>query len=159
MRILFILFLIPFTLTAQKNCGDTPELNRKIVKLANTKLKKKVGTGECWDLIQFVLDDTDAEWDKYEVYGKVINHEKKCIYAGDIIQFEGVELEWTEGNMTYTETMGHHVAIVDEVLDDNTLVLIHQNTGQHGRKVGKTTFRLDAMTQGEIVVYRPQEGE
>lgn len=146
--------VFPFWSIGQ-DCDDVPELNKQIVELAEAKLKKKVGTGECWDLAKYVLDATEAEWDNFEVYGERVNPKKDCIYPGDIIQFEKVKLKWEEGNFTYSETMTHHTAIVYEVSDENTLTLIHQNTGQHGKKVGLTEFRMDAMVKGEIKVYRP----
>ena len=158
MRFILLLIILPFCAFGQ-DCDDVPELNQEIVDLADAELKKKVGTGECWDLAQYVLDATGAQWDKFEVYGKQINHNKDCIYPGDIIQFEKVKLEWEEDGVTYTETMTHHTAIVYEVSDENTLILIHQNTGQHGRKVGLTEFRMDAITKGEILVYRPVSGD
>lgn len=156
MRYLFILFLFPLAAQAQKDCGSTPALNQEIVDLANSKLNKKVGTGECWDLAQMVLDETNADWDGYEGFGKLIDHENECLYAGDIIQFKNVKIEWEEGKYTYEEIMKHHTALIHEVKDDGTIVLIHQNTGQHGRKVGTSIFRINNMKKGKIMVYRPQ---
>ena len=157
MKYLMIVFLLPLGVFAQ-NCDDVPALNQKIVDLADAKLKKKVGTGECWDLAQYVLDETGADWDNFETYGELIDYKLDCIYPGDIIQFKNIKIEWEEDDLTYIETMGHHTAIVHEVKDKSTIILIHQNTGQHGRKVGLTTFHVDAIKKGTIKVYRPQEG-
>ena len=156
MRYVFLLFLIPFGAWSQQDCGDTPALNKRIVEIADAKLNKKVGRGECWDLAQLVLDQTGAVWDGLEEYGKLINHKSQCIYAGDIIQFKNVKIEWEDGKYTYEELMKHHTAIVHEVKSDGTIILIHQNTGQHGRKVGTSEFRIDDMKKGKIMVYRPQ---
>lgn len=155
MRYILFILLFPLTVQAQNDCGDTPKINQEIVDLASTKLHKKVGTGECWDLAKMVLDETNADWDGYEEYGTLIDDENECIYAGDIIQFKNVKIEWKEGKYTYEEIMKHHTAIVYEVKDDGTIVLIHQNTGQHGRKVGTTIFRINDMKKGKIMVYRP----
>jgi hypothetical protein len=143
-------------LTAQEDCGDTPAINQRIVELADAEMNKKVGTGECWDLAKMVLDATGAFWDGYEVYGTLIDHNEECIYPGDIIQFKNVKIEWEEGIYTYSEQMKHHTAIVHEVKEDGTIVLIHQNTGQHGRKVGTSEFRINDMKKGKLMVYRPQ---
>jgi hypothetical protein len=148
--------MFPFVVTAQQDCDETPFINQRIVELADAEINKKVGTGECWDLAKMVLDGTGAEWDGYEVYGELINHKSECIYAGDIIQFKNVKIEWKEGKYTYSETMKHHTAIVNEVKEDGTLVLIHQNTGQHGRKVGTTIFRINDMKKGRLMIYRPK---
>lgn len=156
MRLLILIFLIPFCSLAQKDCGETPELNKKIVALADAELNKKVGTGECWDLAQLVLDGSGAEWNGLDDFGKLIDHKKECIYAGDIIQFENVKIEWEDGKYTYVETMKHHTAVVHKAEEDGTIILIHQNTGQHGRKVGTTVFRINNMEKGKIYVYRPQ---
>ncbi len=156
MRYLILFFLLPFAVSAQEDCGDTPALNKRIVELADAKMNKKVGTGECWDLAEMVLDQTGADWDGYEEFGKLINHKTDCIYAGDIIQFKNVKITWEDGVYTYEEEMKHHTAIVHEVLEDGNIILIHQNTGQHGRKVGTTLFRIKDMKKGKIMVYRPQ---
>ena len=154
MRILFLFLLIP-SLSFSQDCDSVPELNQQIVALADKKLRKKVDRGECWDLAKYVLDETNAEWDDYEVYGKLINRKKECIIPGDIIQFENIKLQWEEGGAKYYETMKHHTAIVYEVVSQDELILIHQNTGQHGKKVGTTTFRLYAIKKGKLLIYRP----
>lgn len=156
MRYLFLLLIVPFTAMAQQDCDETPTLNQRIVEIANAQTNKKVGRGECWDLAQLVLNETGAVWDGFEEYGQLINHKTDCIYAGDIIQFKNVKIVWEEGSYTYEELMKHHTAIVQEVKEDGTLVLIHQNTGQHGRKVGTTVFRINDMKKGKLMVYRPQ---
>lgn len=154
MRILF-LFLLISPISFSQDCDSIPELNQQIVKLAEAKMKKKVDRGECWDLAKYVLDETNAEWDGWEVYGKLINRKKDCILPGDIIQFENIKLQWEEGAAKYSETMKHHTAIVYEVISQDEVILIHQNTGQHGKIVGKTTFRLYAIKKGRLFIYRP----
>jgi len=156
MRYVIFLFLFPLGAFSQNDCGETPQFNQRILQIANAKMNKKVGRGECWDLAQLVLEETGAVWDGLEEYGKLIHHKSECIYAGDIIQFKNVKIKWEEGKYTYEEVMKHHTAIVHEVKEDGTLVLIHQNTGQHGRKVGTTIFRINDMKKGKIMVYRPQ---
>lgn len=156
MRILLVFLLISASSFSQ-DCDTIPELNQKIVKLAKGKMRKKVDRGECWDLAKYVLDETGAEWDKYEVYGKLIDRTTDCILPGDIIQFEGIKLKWEEGNTTYTEEMKHHTAIVYKVISKDEIILIHQNTAAHGRKVGTTTFLLNAIKKGKLFIYRPVE--
>lgn len=152
---LLLFFLLLTTSSFSQDCDSIPELNKKIVKLAKGKMRKKVDRGECWDLAKYVLDETGADWDKFEVYGDLINRKKECILPGDIIQFEGIKLKWEEGNSTYTEEMKHHTAIVYKVKSKNEIILIHQNTAAHGRKVGTTTFRLNAIKKGKLFIYRP----
>ncbi len=138
-----------------QDCGDVPELNRKIVQLARGKIKKKVGRGECWDLANYVLTETGAEWDQLYEYGRLIDPKKECILPGDIIQFKGVKLKWKSGNATYTESMMHHTAIVTEVVNKNELRIAHQNTAQFGKKVGEAPFFFDRVISGKMKIYRP----
>ena len=156
MKVVLFLFLAPFLAISQQNCEEVPVLNQKVVRLADAQMNKKVGSGECWDLAKLVLDESGAEWDGFEQFGRAINHNNDCIFPGDVVQFKNVKLEWVEGKYTYYETMKHHTAIVYEVKQNGTLVLIHQNTGQHGRIVGTSSFRLEDRKKGKITVYRPQ---
>jgi len=159
MGILSVICIVCFAgVSYAQDCDDIPELNRQIVQIAHKYKSKKVGRGECWDLAQLVLNETGAEWDGYEVYGRKINRKKECVYPGDIIQFEKVKLKYTEGNLTYTESMYHHTAIVKEVLSNNEVVLLHQNTAATGRKVGESNLRFDTITKGELFIYRPVPG-
>jgi len=155
MKWIVVVFFLPLFVFSQE-CDSVPPLNQEIIGLAKSQMKKKVGTGECWDLAEYVLDETNAEWDRYEVYGILIDHTNDCIFPGDIIQFEKVKLAWKEDGVSYQEAMEHHTAIVSEVKDATTLILIHQNTGMHGKKVGETVFHMDAIKKGKILVYRPQ---
>ena len=129
-------------------------MNAEIVALTKGKVKKRVGRGECWDLAQYVLDETKAEWGGY-VYGRLIKPEKECIYPGDIIQFEKVKSKWKEGTMTYEESMKHHTAVIVKINNKNEVIIAHQNTAEHGKKVGYSVFRFDRVIAGKLMIYRP----
>ena len=159
MRLVLILFLFITPISFSQNCDSIPEINKKIVKLANKKIGKKVYRGECWDLAKYLLDETNAKWDKFEVYGKLINWKKECIKPGDIIQFEKIKLEWEDGNNTYNEEMRHHTAVVQKVISEDLILVVHQNTAEHGRKVGSSKLRLDAIKKGKLYIYRPIESD
>jgi len=58
--------------------------------------------------------------------------------------------------MTYSESMRHHTAIVYKVIDSNEVILLHQNTAEHGRKVGQSNLMFDSITSGKLFVYRPE---
>lgn len=156
MNKLFLLILVLFysPVFAQK-CIDVPALNLKIIQLTKAKVKKKVGRGECWDLAQYVLDETEAEWDHFEMYGRLVDPKKECIYPGDIIQFEKVKLKWQDGKYTYKESMMHHTAIVLDVVNKNEVRIAHQNTADFGKKVGISTLLFDRIVSGELLIYRP----
>ncbi|NRA12467.1 MAG: CHAP domain-containing protein [Crocinitomicaceae bacterium] len=159
MRIILILFLFTSPLGFSQDCDSIPEINKKIVKLAKKKTGKKVDRGECWDLAKYVLDETNAKWDDFEVYGDLINWKKECIKPGDIIQFEKIKLQWKEGNATYNEEMKHHTAVVYKVISKDLILVLHQNTAEHGRKVGSSKLRLDAIKKGKLYIYRPAESD
>ena len=157
-HLFFLTLLLVSSPIIAQDCDDVPVLNAQIVQLTGKKVKKKVGRGECWDLAQYVLDETGAEWDHFEVYGRLINPKKECIFPGDIIQFEKVKLKWEEGKYTYKESMMHHTAVVVEVINDNQVRIAHQNTAEFGRKVGISTLFFDRIISGRLFIYRPVSG-
>lgn len=153
-QLLFASVMLCFSGFGQ-DCGEVPDLNMQIVQLTKEKLKKKVGRGECWDLAEYVLNETKADWDGFEVYGRLIDPKKECIFPGDIIQFEKIKISWKEGNTSYKESMMHHTAIVMEVKSKNEVIIAHQNTAETGKKVGEASLIFDRITSGKLFIYRP----
>ncbi len=137
------------------NCDSIPELNKKIMSFVKTKLKKKVGTGECWDLAAEALNFSKAKWDKSYVFGKEINYKNDCVFPGDIIQFENVVIKYAEGNKFYKETLTHHTAIVFQVKSKKEFRVAEQNTSVTGKKVGLSWLGLENILEGKIKIYRP----
>jgi hypothetical protein len=138
------------------SCDSTNALNREILNVVKPYIGKKVDRGECWDLANLALNKVNASWDGLLNYGTKVDWKKECIQPGDILQFEKVELKGKiDGNMEYTETFYHHTAIIYAVHDDGTVELIHQNTGQYGKKVGVTTMNFNDLKKGTIQAYRP----
>jgi len=139
---------------------DIPELNKKIIDFVNQSMGKTVGAGECWDLAALSLEYAGAFHDRSSektiyVFGKVIDPEKKKIYPGDIIQMKNVKLQYKKDNGIYTENMAHHTAIVYQVNGKGDFEIAHQNTSFSGRKVGKSSIRLDDVKSGKLTFYRP----
>jgi len=100
-KLLFIpvfIFALSFSQNAYKftkelqiqECNNIPELNQKIIKFVDSKMGKKVGRGECWDLAADALKLVGAKWDGNYKFGIKINPKEECVFPGDIIQFEGV---------------------------------------------------------------------
>lgn len=150
----FITVLVNLGFTT--GCEDIPELNKYVVSFAHSQMGKQVDRGECWDLAAMALNKNNAEWDGEYVFGEEVDEQKECIYPGDIVQFEGVEIEYTEGNTTHFESMGHHTAIIYLVKGKGKVRLIHQNTGFSGRKVGISNLDFSTIVAGEYTIYRPQ---
>ena len=136
-------------------CDTVPELNQKIKDLVGRQIGKTVNRGECWDVAAMALNQTGAKWDKRYEFGRKVDPEKECIYPGDFIQFEDVTIKYTEGQKVFTETMGHHTAMIYEVKAKGVFVLAHQNTGTSGRKVGLSPLDLKTITKGEYQIFRP----
>jgi len=137
------------------SCENTPELNKKIIEFVDSKMKKRVGRGECWDLAAEALQLINAKWNGKYKYGKEVFYESECIFQGDIIQFEGVTVKYMKDGFFYKEKMAHHTAIIHEVKDKGNFVLAHQNTRFSGRKVGLSTLELKNITKGKFKIYRP----
>jgi hypothetical protein len=134
-----------------------PEMNKQIIEFVNSKIQKKVGTGQCWDLAAEVLISANAKWNMKYVFGKEIDYKKEPVFPGDIIQLEGVVLNYVINGKKYTEKMTHHTAIIYEVKDKTSFTLAHQNTGYTGKKVGLSPLELTTLTKGKFKIYRPEK--
>jgi hypothetical protein len=135
---------------------EIPELNKKIIEFVKSKVGKKVGRGECWDLAQIPLDENGAKWDHLFQFGKKIDPMKDVIFPGDIIQFEKVEIKYEIGNKVITEGFYQHTAIVYEVLDKGVYKIAQQNT-EKGKKVTIDDLDLKNKTKGKILFFRPEK--
>jgi hypothetical protein len=136
-------------------CNEIPALNEQILKYVQTKISKKVGRGECWDLAAEALNTVGAGWDKNYGFGKIVDEKKECVFPGDIIQLEGVTIKYSKGNMHYTESMERHTAIIYAVKEKYDFTVADQNTGTSGRKVGLHPLNLRDITRGKYTIYRP----
>lgn len=157
MRHFIIVLVIAVTsnkLNAQ--CDSVEPLNMQIYELAKAKLGKKVDRGECWDLAKFVLEKTDCEWDGMFKFGRELSSDE-CVMPGDIIQFKNVKIKYKEGNTTFTESMTQHTALIYEVKAEGEFILIHQNTGYTGRKVGTSGLKINTIIKGSYKIYRPTQ--
>ena len=137
------------------DCDMVPELNKRVINFVNTKIKKKVGRGECWDLANEALQSIDATWDGRYKFGRLVDHKTECVYPGDIMQFENVKSVIKDGSRTDYQEFPHHTAIIYEVKGQGKFVLAHQNTTFSGKKVGLSDLDLATVTKGKIKIYRP----
>lgn len=156
MKWIFNIIFLTFNVFAIAQCDEVDSLNLKVVELAKSKMGKKVYRGECWDLAKYVLDETGSKWDGLYEYGKLLP-KGACLMPGDIIQFKNVNIQYMKGRTKYTEMMTQHTAIIYEVKSDDTVVLIHQNTGYTGRKVGTSELVFSSIVKGSYKIYRPEK--
>lgn len=136
-------------------CDTVPQLNQKIISLVREQIGRTVDRGECWDLAALVLNQTGAKWDGRYTFGQKVDPEKDCVYAGDIIQFEGVKIKYTKGRAVFEETMAHHTAIIIDIKSKGVYTLAHQNTGTSGRKVGLSDIDVSTIVKGKYQIFRP----
>ena len=158
MKVLFCFLFVCSVVSAQEfaaPCKDVPALNQAIVDALKPFIGKKIARGECWDAAEMALNKVNADWDGLYVFGREIDITKECIQPGDIVQFDKVEMEVKTENGSYSESFYQHTAIVYKVNGAGDLQLIHQNTGQFGRKMGVTDFNLANKTKGTMTFYRP----
>ncbi|MFH0896091.1 MAG: hypothetical protein V2A54_16785 [Bacteroidota bacterium] len=155
MRKLILIILVlaaPLFLRAQT---QIPPLNKQIVGYVKTVIGKKVERGECWDLAKVPLDLYKADWDHSFNFGREVDPLKDTIYPGDIIQFTKVTLKYVKEGQTWTEQMPQHTAIIYEVISPGVYKIAHQNTGYTGKKVGVSDLKLEDVSKGKIVFFRP----
>jgi hypothetical protein len=157
LKSIFLIFVILFSsaFTNQKNCGELPPINKLIVTFVKANIGKKVGRGECWDLAAQALNQSGALWDGVYVFGKKLDLTKDCVFPGDIIQFENVQVQYTKQNAVYRETMDHHTAVVFSVDENKNMILAEQNTSDGGKRVRLSEFIPGNVRTGNVYVYRP----
>jgi len=142
------------TATNNTDCDSIPEMNQQIVSFVESKMKKKVGDGECWALAAEALKLVDASWNGKYVFGKEVQYDTDCIYPGDIIQFERVTLKYQKGNQIFTQKYPHHTSIIYKVNGVGDYVLAHQNINGK-KKVITGSLRIADIKKGKYTIYRP----
>lgn len=137
--------------------ADTlPPVNRAVLRFVDAHMGKRVGRGECWDLAAEALDRAGAMWDHDLRFGRELDPRRDVVLPGDVIQFEGVQVDYRRGTSQVRERYGHHTAIIHAVKEPGSYVLAHQNIGRAGRRVQLTGLRLTDITKGEFHLFRPQ---
>jgi hypothetical protein len=144
-----------FKFNRSVSCDSIPILNKQIIVFVKNALSKKIGRGECWDLAAQALNKVGATWDKNYVFGREVDIKKDCIYPGDVIQFEGIEIEYEKKGILYKEELEHHTAIIYKVKDKTNFVVAEQNTSTLGKKVGLSALELKSILKGSYKIYRP----
>jgi hypothetical protein len=149
------LLIILSAFTFDKNCDDVPELNKQLLTFVKSTVNKKVGRGECWDLAACALNSINAKWDNAYTFGREVNLKKECVYAGDIMQFEGVKVKYAKDGYFYEDIMEHHTAVIYEVKGEGVFTMAEQNTSLAGKKVALHPLDLKNIVRGKYTIYRP----
>ena len=136
-------------------CDSVPALNKRIIDFVNTRINLKVGEGESWDFVAEALDSVGAKWNHEYKFGREIDLKKECAYPGDVIQLTKIKIEYHENHTFYREEIPNHTAIIYEVISQDHFILIEQNTGKLGMKVGTSPFEIKRLKAGKFKIYRP----
>jgi hypothetical protein len=155
MRPVIFTFFLLVSGILKAQCDSVPTLNKAVLAFTLSKMNKKVGRGECWDLAKYALEEVGADWDGAYGFGRKLE-KGECVSPGDIIQFERIRIKYKKGSQTHTEAMPHHTAIIFEVISSDEVKLAHQNTGYTGRKVGVSGLKFSTIQSGKYAIYRPQ---
>lgn len=147
----YLLLVIFGFLVTSFQIQELPITNKNIVEFCKQHLKKRVGSGQCWDLAEAALNFANADWSAPYNFGDEIERKKTPLLAGDIIQFEKVQLE-SEGNFV---AFPLHTAIVYKVLDKDRIIIVHQNFNGV-KKLGTFELNLQDLTKGTIQFFRPK---
>jgi hypothetical protein len=156
MRILLFFCFLLQVITSKAQCDSITTLNEAIISWVSMQVNKKVGTGECWELVRQALDHSGAKWDGRYRFGRPLEM-NDCVMPGDIIQFEKVKTKRMLNNSEIREYLPHHTAIVYQVISADEIKLIHQNTGYSGKKVTISDFYFSSIKSGRYTVYRPEK--
>jgi hypothetical protein len=188
---------------AATNNTSTP--NQKVHHWVRGRLGQKVGKGECWDLAELALQQAGAQGsaeqgpmgdDADYVWGDRV--ELTEVRPGDILQFRDytvttrteTHVEFDDGSSSESwkeqkAKRGHHTAVVDHVVDSQTLRVVEQHVKPLGEKVqlhelpttskrstatsykttqdlsgkkkpGKVTVTTIVTVTGRVTAYRPK---
>lgn len=133
-----------------------PVLNQRVLDFVDAHLGRRVGTGQCWDLAAEALNRAGATWDGRYGFGEPIDPMRQDVLPGDIIQFEGVLVEYSDATSRTQQSMSHHTAIVHAMHGAGHYTLAHQNFGRAGREVSLLDLRLEHIVKGTYTIYRPR---
>jgi hypothetical protein len=156
------------------------DINADVVKFCEEHKGRKVGDGQCTDLVAAACDRAGAKglgrfkdrpnagdyvWGEL-VYGLRVKDGArvedgvvgKTVRPGDIVQFRDTRFKGRHGFWSYP----HHTAVVSKVsADGKVLHVLHQNVGSgdmsddERMKVKEGTLHLEELEDGWIKVYRP----
>ncbi|MEO8086352.1 MAG: hypothetical protein ABI763_06010, partial [Bacteroidota bacterium] len=131
-KILILVFIVfnggRSTMSSAFAIDSIPGLNQQILAFVDLKMNKKVGRGECWDLAAEALNTAGAKWNGKLKYGRLLNLKTDSILPGDIIQFEGVKIQYEKGGAKYKMIINHHTGVIYNMKSTRQFDMANQNT-------------------------------
>lgn len=131
--------------------ANVPELNRKVLAFANSRLGQQVGNGECWTLAAEACKDAGAYLTGVYCFGRKLGSLDTPL-PGDILQLEQAQFKARFGIQTFP----HHTAVIEKVEGRTVLDVLHQNMGSAGKTVSRATLRLEDKIAGAAEIFRPR---
>lgn len=131
--------------------ANLPELNRKVLAYATSRVGQRVGNGECWTLAAEACTDAGAHLTAVYCFGRKLGPLDTPL-PGDILQLE--QARFRTGFRI--QTFPHHTAVIEKTEGPTVFGVLHQNTGSAGKTVSRATIRLEDRTQGVVDVFRPR---
>eukprot|EP00698_Gefionella_okellyi_P000308 TRINITY_DN1025_c0_g1_i1.p1 TRINITY_DN1025_c0_g1~~TRINITY_DN1025_c0_g1_i1.p1 ORF type:complete len:418 (-),score=78.86 TRINITY_DN1025_c0_g1_i1:34-1287(-) len=125
---------------------------RLIVEYGLKMLGRKDGNGECWTVCANALEHVPQCLPcRGTVFGRMIPWNETM--PGDILFFELVSIVTPQ----YTASLGTplHFAIVQDTHADGSVTMLHQNVTED-QTVQQQSYNFSYVTDGKIIVYRPQ---
>lgn len=115
MRPIAILFLsealfCSFSFQTPNDCAKVPAINKKITAYVKTQIGKKCGD-YCNSIFENAHKAAGLDWWGDPV-GTRIDYSKECVYPGDMLKLEEVELSWEKDGGTQTMKYGMTVLYV-----------------------------------------------
>ena len=139
-----VLLSLTLLIISSFNSYRLPQANQKVLEYVETVLGKKVGTGECSDLIfnaQFHL--------KKEKINS--NTKTKKILPGDFISFQSAIFKDDKNNELH---FGAHHAIIYRLINVHEIIIVHQNHNNY-KIVQKLDLNLNNLTSGKFEIKHP----
>lgn len=130
---------------------NMPELNRKVLAFANSRLGQQVGNGECWTLAAEACKDAGAYLTGVYCFGRKLGPLDTPL-PGDILQLEQAQFKARFGIQAFPR----HTAVIEKVEGRTVLGVLHQNMGSAGKTVSRATFRLEDKIEGVADIFRPR---
>ncbi len=138
------------------DCKTIPANNQKIMAFLNKNMNKKLGKyGPCYEWAELAYKAAGLEFEYYNL-GEKVDHTKDCIFPGDLILLDGVELKFKRNDTTYTQRYPNaHYFFVHKVKSQGVYVVVNQRDTESKMRVMPQPFDVKEVTNGKPVFYRP----
>lgn len=134
-------------------------LNQPFLEHLESLLGTVVGTGDCWDIVQLLMESHHADWIDRKGMGIPVNRQSEDVLPGDIIWFEKAVFETDCPGLIedpLLEQLGDpdHFAIIYRVKGRTLIQVAHQNVDDRS-VISISDINLNKLITGKVHIYRP----